>query len=69
MLHHSEAEHQHLLAMVEAAQRAGRTEREIVTIIDRYFGEGSSGSLGLRRGSSGWRDRFASRAGSRSRRR
>jgi hypothetical protein len=62
MLVQSEAEHQHLLAMVEAAQRNGRSEREIVEIIDRYFGEGSSRTLGLRRGSSGSRDRGGSRS-------
>jgi hypothetical protein len=42
-----EAEQHHLLAMVEAAQRAGRSEREITLIIDRYFGEGASRHLGL----------------------
>ena len=42
-----EAEQHHLLAMVEAAQRAGRTEREITAIVDRYFGEGASRHLGV----------------------
>lgn len=42
-----EAERNHLLAMIEAAQRAGRSEREITTIIDRYFGEGASRDLGV----------------------
>jgi hypothetical protein len=42
-----EAEQQHLLAMVEAAQRAGRSEREIVAIVDRYFGEGAARDLGI----------------------
>ncbi|HEV7641751.1 MAG TPA: hypothetical protein VGO39_12865 [Gaiellaceae bacterium] len=41
------AEHHHILAMVEAAQRAGRSEREITTIVDRYFGERASRHLGL----------------------
>ena len=31
----NEAEQQHLLLMVEAAQRAGRTEPEIAEIVDR----------------------------------
>jgi hypothetical protein len=47
-----EAEQQHLLAMVEAAQRAGRSEREITAIIDRYFGEGASRHLGVVEGPS-----------------
>ena len=42
-----EAEQQHLLAMVEAAQRAGRSEREIVGIVDRYFGDGATTRLGI----------------------
>jgi len=42
-----EAEQQHLLAMVEAAQRAGRSEREIVGIVDRYFGQGATSRLGI----------------------
>ena len=62
MLHQSEAERQHLLAMVEAAQRNGRSEREIIDIVDRFFGEGSSRNLGLKRGSSGSRDRGGSRS-------
>jgi hypothetical protein len=47
MLGQYEAEQHHLLAMIEAAQRAGRSEREITTIIDRYFGEGASRGLGV----------------------
>jgi hypothetical protein len=47
-----EAEQHHLLAMVEAAQRAGRTEREITAIVDRYFGEGAAGQLGIAEGPS-----------------
>jgi hypothetical protein len=47
MLGQFEAERNHLLAMVEAAQRAGRSEREITAIIDRYFGEGASTGLGV----------------------
>lgn len=39
---HWEAEQRHLLAMVEAAQRAGRSENEIVHIVERYFGEQAS---------------------------
>ena len=42
-----EAEQQHLLAMIEAAQRAGRSEREITSIVDRYFGPGASHPLGV----------------------
>jgi hypothetical protein len=42
-----EAEQQHLLAMVEAAQRRGRSEREITAIVDRYFGEGVARHLGI----------------------
>jgi len=34
-----EAEQQHLLMMVERAQKAGRSERDIIGIVDRYFGE------------------------------
>jgi hypothetical protein len=41
-----EAEQHHLLTMVEA-QRAGRSEREITAIVDRYFGEGAAGHLGI----------------------
>ena len=40
-----EAERQHLLAMVEAAQRSGRSEREITAIVDRYFGEDAARHL------------------------
>jgi hypothetical protein len=47
MLGQYEAEKHHLLAMIEAAQRAGRSEREITDIIDRYFGEGASRGLGV----------------------
>jgi hypothetical protein len=42
-----EAEQQHLLTMIEAAQRAGRSEREIVEIVDRYFGDGAANRLGI----------------------
>jgi hypothetical protein len=42
-----EAEHHHLLVLVESAQRAGRSEREIVEIVERYFGEPTSRELGL----------------------
>jgi hypothetical protein len=42
-----EAEQQYLLAMVEAAQQRGRSEREIVAIVERYFGDGSASRLGL----------------------
>jgi hypothetical protein len=45
-----EAERQHLLAMVEAAQRGGRSEREIIMIVERYFGEVASRHLGLTEG-------------------
>ncbi|MBA3841618.1 MAG: hypothetical protein H0X39_03200 [Actinobacteria bacterium] len=33
-----EAEQQHLLTMVERAQKAGRSERDIIAIVDQYFG-------------------------------
>jgi hypothetical protein len=39
--------HQHLIALIEAAQRGGRSEREIITIVDRYFGDGASRYAGL----------------------
>jgi hypothetical protein len=42
-----EVEQHHLLVMVETAQRAGRSEREIVAIVDRYFGDGASSRLGI----------------------
>ena len=42
-----EAEQHHLLTMVEAAQRAGRSERENVAIVDRYFGDGATSRLGI----------------------
>jgi hypothetical protein len=36
MLTDQEAHKQHVLTMIETAQRAGRSEREIVAIIDRF---------------------------------
>jgi hypothetical protein len=42
-----EAEQQHLLAMVEAAQRSGRSEREITAIVDRHFGEKAARRLAI----------------------
>jgi hypothetical protein len=42
-----EAEQQHLLAMVEAAQRSGRSEREITAIVDRYFGHEGARHLAI----------------------
>ena len=42
-----EAEQQHLLVMIETAQRAGRPEREIIAIVDRYFGDGATSRLGI----------------------
>jgi hypothetical protein len=44
-----EAEQHHLLAMIEAAQRNGRSEHEIIAIVDRYFSTEVSDELGLRR--------------------
>jgi hypothetical protein len=35
----NEFHRQHVLTMIEAAQKAGRTEGEIVAIVDRYFGD------------------------------
>jgi hypothetical protein len=45
MLAEYEADRHHLLAMIEAAQRAGRSEREVVAIVDRYFGDGATSRL------------------------
>ena len=36
-----------LLMMIERAQRAGRSENEIVEIVDRYFGRGQARVHGL----------------------
>jgi len=47
MLGEYEADRHHLLTLIEAAQRAGRSEREIVAIVDRYFGEGATSRLGI----------------------
>jgi hypothetical protein len=49
MLGQYEAEQHHLLALVEAAQRAGRSEREIVSIVERYFGEPAATQLDIGR--------------------
>jgi hypothetical protein len=62
MLGQYEAERNHLLAMIEAAQRGGRTEREITAIIDRYFGEGASRRLGVDRERNGLVRRLIDRA-------
>jgi hypothetical protein len=35
----NEFHRQHVLTMIEAAQKAGRNESEIVAIVDRYFGD------------------------------
>lgn len=37
-----EAQRQHVLMMVESAQRAGRSENEISEIVDRYFEPGTT---------------------------
>ena len=42
-----EGELEHVLTLVESAQRAGRSEREIVEIVDRYFGEETTRELGI----------------------
>jgi hypothetical protein len=42
-----EADRHRLLTLVETAQRLGRSEREIVAIIDRYFGDGATSRLGI----------------------
>jgi hypothetical protein len=47
MLGEYEADRHHLLTLVETAQRAGRSEREIVAIVDRYFGDGATSRLGI----------------------
>ena len=39
----------HVLAMIETAQRDGRPEREIVAIVDRFFGAETTDELGTRR--------------------
>ena len=36
MLNDHEAHRQHVLTMIESAQRAGRSEREIVAIVERF---------------------------------
>jgi hypothetical protein len=41
-----EAQQQHLLVMIETAQREGRPEREIVAIIDQWRGPGDARKLG-----------------------
>lgn len=35
----NEFHRQHVLTMIEAAQKAGRNENEISEIVDRYFGD------------------------------
>jgi hypothetical protein len=35
----NEFHRQHVLTMIEAAQKAGRNESEIVAIVDRYLGD------------------------------
>jgi hypothetical protein len=62
MLGQYEAEKHHLLAMIESAQRSGRSEREITEIIDRYFGEGMSRGLGVSEGRDGFVRRLIDRA-------
>lgn len=47
MLGDYEAEQHHLLTIVETAQRAGRSEREIVAIVERYFGESRARELAI----------------------
>ncbi len=42
-----EAQRQHVLTIIESAQRAGRSENEIVEIVDRYFGPGQARVHGL----------------------
>jgi hypothetical protein len=42
-----EAQRQHVLTLIESAQRAGRSEKEIVEIVDRYFGRGRARAHGL----------------------
>ena len=42
-----EARRQHVLTIIESAQRAGRSEDEIVEIVDRYFGRGQARAHGL----------------------
>jgi hypothetical protein len=36
MLNEQEIHHHHVLTMIETAQRAGRSEQEIVSIVERY---------------------------------
>jgi len=33
---------QNVLVLIETAQRAGRSEKELVAIVERYFGEDAS---------------------------
>lgn len=42
-----EAQRQHVLTIIESAQRAGRSENEIIDIVDRYFGPGQARVHGL----------------------
>ena len=42
-----EAQRQHVLTIIESAQRAGRSENEIIDIVDRYFGRGQARVHGL----------------------
>jgi hypothetical protein len=37
MLNEHEVHRQHVLTMIESAQRAGRSEPEIVAIVERFF--------------------------------
>jgi hypothetical protein len=37
MLNAHDAHRQHMLTLIETAQRAGRSEPEIVAIVERYF--------------------------------
>jgi hypothetical protein len=42
-----EAQRQYVLTIIETAQRAGRSENEIVEIVDQYFGHGRARVHGL----------------------
>ncbi len=42
-----EYQHHHALTMIERAQRAGRSEQEIVRLVEEHFGVGQVDVVGL----------------------
>jgi hypothetical protein len=47
MMRETDYQRHNVLTMIESAQRAGRSENEIVAIVDRYFGMGQARVHGL----------------------